>query len=218
MEAAFPLLWSLPAARADMEWGFCSSISEPSVHPRGVRDCSGGSLVPASGPLDCKVIVVLQLMPYGDSILLACFLSCGWRPCSALGDPVFSSSSPAPPVPHPQSLPTPFKIPQFPMLNLFVLVKAWMFPSSRNLTSHRGTPLLRLQNPASVSSSRMTDFLCQADMGTSPLGQRDPTPPQSPHLRLSHMTVTFPVYVLSSPLDCDPRGRDWVFSAMHLSV
>ena len=218
MEAAFPLLWLLPPARADVEWGFCSSISEPVSTPGVLRGHSGGSLVPASGPLDCKVTVVLQLTPCADSILLACFLSCGWRPCSALGDAVYSSSSPAPPIPHPQSLSTPFKIPQFPMLDLFVLIKAWMFPSSWNLTNHHGTPLLRLQNQASVSSSRMIDLLCQADVGTSPLGQRDPTPPQSPRLRLPHMTVTFPVYFLSSPLDCDPRGRDWVFSAMHLSV
>ena len=128
--------------------GSAAASQSPVSTPGVLRGCSGGSLVPASGPLDYKVIVVLQLMPCGDSILLACFLSCGWRPCSALGDPVYSSSSPALPIPHPQSLSTPFKIPQFPMLNLFVLIKTWTFPSSRNLTNHHGAPLHSLQNPA----------------------------------------------------------------------
>lgn len=144
--------WSGGSAAASQ-----SLVSTPGV----LRGRSGGSLVPASGPLDCKVTVVLQLTPCADSILLVCFLLCGWRPCSALGDAVYSSSSPAPSIPHPQSLSTPFKIPQFPMLNLLVLIKAWMFPSSRNLTNHHGTPLLRLQNQASVSSSRMIDLLCR---------------------------------------------------------
>lgn len=163
--------WSVGSAAASQ-----SPVSTPGV----LGGCSGGSLAPASGRLDHKVMWFFSSRSVGTASCWLAFPSCGWRPCSALGDAVYSSSSPALPIPHPQSLSTPFKIPQFPMLNLFVLIKAWMLPSSRNLTSHHGALPLSLQNPALSLHPRMTDLRCRIDAGTSPLGQSHPTPAQSP--------------------------------------